>query len=45
MIDFENAGQEDPTFDLATVSLFNFRGKNLERNFLKAYFGKSPSEK
>lgn len=41
IIDFEDAGQGDPYFDIATVIQFNcIRNKN-EREILDAYFGRS----
>lgn len=39
-IDFENSGQDDPFFDVATVCIFNFSNPKYENEFLRHYFGR-----
>src|SRR5438445_2212817 len=39
VIDFENAGQDDPLFDVATILLYNFANTPYESEFLHYYFG------
>lgn len=38
VIDFENAAQDDPFFDIATVLLFHLHDDHSRKAFLKAYF-------
>jgi len=45
VIDFEDAGQDDPFFDIATIIVFNFENTLYEQEFLKHYFGRNPSRK
>ena len=45
VIDFEDAGQDDPFFDIATIIVFNFGNTLYEQEFLKHYFGRNPSRK
>jgi len=40
-IDFENAAQDDPYFDLATVGIFNLFTTQQEELFFNAYFGRA----
>ena len=42
VIDFENAGQDDPFFDVATIILYNFSNALDEAEFLQHYFGRTP---
>lgn len=44
VIDFDNAGQDDPFFDLATVIIYNFDNTPYETEFLHYYFGHLPSK-
>lgn len=44
VIDFENAGQDDPFFDVATVIIYNFGDTPYEAEFLKYYLGHIPSK-
>jgi thiamine kinase-like enzyme len=43
-IDFENAGQDDPFFDIASIIIFYQYDDNAEDTFLKLYFGHKLSE-
>lgn len=42
VIDFEDSGQDDPFFDIATIIVFNFENTPYEQRFLKHYFGRNP---
>jgi thiamine kinase-like enzyme len=44
VIDFENAGQDDPLFDVATILIYNFANTPYESEFLRYYFGHTPSQ-
>lgn len=44
VIDFENAAQDDPFFDLATISLFHLHDGHSRDAFLKAYFQRELTE-
>ncbi|MDC0344823.1 phosphotransferase [Alphaproteobacteria bacterium] len=43
-IDWEAASQDDPFFDLATVTLFYKFHDDLEMRFLTSYFGRTPEK-
>jgi thiamine kinase-like enzyme len=45
VIDFEDSGQNDSFFDIATIIVFNFENTHYEQEFLKHYFGRNPSQK
>ena len=38
LIDYENSGQDDPFFDIATIIIFNFYDSPGEKEFLQQYF-------
>ena len=44
LIDFENAGQDDPFFDIASIIIFYQYDHNAEETFIKLYFGHGLSE-
>lgn len=44
IIDFENAGQDDPFYDIATIIIFNFYNSPFEKDFLFKYFGRQLKE-
>ncbi len=44
VIDFEDSGQDDPFFDIATIIIFNFGNTPYEQEFLKYYFDRNPSQ-
>lgn len=44
VIDFENAGEDDPFFDISTIIIFNFENTSEENIFLKAYFKREPTQ-
>lgn len=44
LIDWENGGLSDPYFDLSMVSIFLRFDVMEEKNFLAAYFGRSPTQ-
>lgn len=44
-IDFETASQDDPFFDLATLANSYFGSSATDSAFLKAYFGRNPTQK
>jgi len=44
LIDFENAAQDDPYFDLATIGIFQVFAGEHEKIFLENYFERKPTE-
>ena len=45
MIDYEDASQGDPYFDLATLGIFYLFDETTTKIFLKSYFGRPPTRR